>query len=255
MSITSEIDQSVIDDLVKAFTRPTNDVLNEMRQEYGLDTGNFKNGGAWDIRFDRLKQVALKHNLVVLKRRRAIWSFNCLLNLETGNLYVFSKDKNLEKVKKSLGKKSIHYFHAFVSLNSGPVEFDNQQMSLFSTLPEEYEARRLSEAQKILGEEYPLVNQVIFIVAHEEEKKIVGVEATLYNRYFEPLDNADWSSYVPNDEYGSIFVIDEEIQENNDNHAVIPKVKQKIKDRKNHFEKEISTKKQGNEVLKEEDNS
>ncbi|MFV2050846.1 DUF5986 family protein [Metabacillus sp. YM-086] len=253
--MTSGINQSVIGDLVRAFTETTNDVVNEIKQEYGLDTGNFKNGGAWDIRFRRIKQIALENNLIVLTKRRGIWSFVCVLNENTGDLYVFTKEKNLEIVIKNLGKRKIHYFHAFISLNSGPVELDNHQMALFSTLPEDYETKRIREAQKILGEEYPLVNQVIFIVAQEEERKMVGVEAKLYNRFFELLDVENWSSFVPEDQYGNILVLDEEVVDNTESVTIIPKVKQSIKERKNHFENEIATKKQEKEDLIEEENS
>ncbi|MCM3024130.1 DUF5986 family protein [Weizmannia ginsengihumi] len=190
--------------------------------------------------------------MVVLTKRRGIWTFICVLDTDTGVLYVFSKEKNLDTVIKNLGRKTIHYFHAFVSLNSGPVDIENQQMSLFSPLPEEYENRRLREVQRILGEDYPLVNEVVFVVAKEEEKKIIGVEAKLFNRYFEPLDIQDWSAYVPEDEYGNLLVLDEETIDNTDTVMVIPKIKQVVKDRKSYFEKEISTKREKKKDLKEE---
>ncbi|MCM3024131.1 DUF5986 family protein [Heyndrickxia ginsengihumi] len=59
MNIISGLNNKTIESLVKAFTGTTNDVVNEIKQEYGMDTGNFKNGGAWDIRFSRIKQVVL----------------------------------------------------------------------------------------------------------------------------------------------------------------------------------------------------
>lgn len=255
MNIISGLNNETIESLVKAFTGTTIDVVNEIKHEYGMDTGNFKNGGAWDIRFNRIKKFALQNDLVVLTKRRGIWTFICVLDTDKGILYVFSKEKNLDIVIKNLGRKTIHYFHAFVSLNSGPVDIKNQQMSLFSTLPEEYENRRLREVQKILGEDYSLINEVVFVVAKEEEKKIIGVEAKLFNRYFEPLDTQDWSAYLPEDEYGNLLVLDEETIDNTDTVLVIPKIKQEVKDRKHHFEKEIPTKKKKKKDLKEEDQS
>ncbi len=152
MKIISGLNDETIESLVKAFAGTTNDVVDEIKQEYGLETGNFKNGGVWDIRFRRIKQVALENGLIVLTKRRGIWTFICVLDTGTGILYVFSKEKNLDIVIKKLGRKNIHYFHAFVSLSSGPIDLDYQQISLFPTLTEEYENRRLREAQKILGE-------------------------------------------------------------------------------------------------------
>jgi Family of unknown function (DUF5986) len=255
MNSSLEINESVINNLVKAFTGTTEEVISEIKYEYGMSTGNFKNGGSWDIRFNRIKHAALQNNLVVITRKRGIWTFVCVLNTDNGVMYVFSKDKNLEIVKKNLGKKNIHYFHAFVSLNSDSYDLDNQQMSLFSTLPEEYEEKRLREAQKILGEEYPLVRSVVFVVAKEEERKIVGVEATLYNRYFEPQDVQDWSTHLPSDEYSKIYETDDETIDNTDTAGVIPKIKQNIKDRKKYIEQNISAKKQGEKDFQEEENS
>jgi len=237
--------------LVKSFTEGTDSVISEIKQEYGMGTGNFTNGGSWDIRFNRIKQAALLNDLVVLTRKRGIWTFICALDIDTGSLYIFSKEKNLDIVIKNFGKNKIHYFHAFVSLNSGPLEFENQQLTLFeTTLTEDYENKRLMEVQKILGEEYPLVNQVIFVVAQEVDKKIVGVEARLFNQYFELIDKADWSMYVSKDEYGDLIVPHEEVMDNMD---VIPKVKLSVKKRKEHFDQEITTKKSDEVDINEED--
>ncbi|MEK3900060.1 DUF5986 family protein [Paenibacillus sp. FSL R7-0179] len=239
--------------LVKSFTEGTDIVIDEIKQEYGMGTGNFKNGGSWDIRFDRIKQAALLNDLVVLTRKRGIWTFICALDIDTGSLYIFSKEKNLDVVIRNFGKNKIHYFHAFVSLNSGPLEFEDQQLTLFeTTLTEEYENKRLMEVQKILGEEYPLVNQVIFVVAQEVDKKIVGVEARLFNRYFELVDKVDWSMYVSRDEYSDLIVLHEEAVDDMD---VIPKVKQSVKKRKDHFDQEIATKRPDEIDIKEEDKS
>jgi hypothetical protein len=244
------LNRSMAELLVSSFTEGTDGVINEIKEEHGMYTGNFKNGGSWDIRFNRIKQVALNNDLVVLTRRRGIWTFVCALDLSTGSLYIFSKEKNLDIVIKNFGKKKIHYFHAFVSVNSGPLEFDTQQLSLFDTLTDEYENKRLMEVQKILGEEYPLVKQVIFVVAQEVDKKMVSVEARLFNRYFELIDKVDWSMYVSKDEYSDLVVINEEVMEIID---IIPKVKQSVKKRKESFDQEIAKKKLDEKDIKEED--
>lgn len=97
MKVNTSLDQSIIEELVKAFTGNTDDVLNDVKREYGWDTGNFKNGGSWDHRFERIKQVALHNNLVVLKRNRGIWTFICLLNIETGIYMSFQKRRIWKK--------------------------------------------------------------------------------------------------------------------------------------------------------------
>ncbi|WP_340400006.1 DUF5986 family protein [Paenibacillus sp. FSL H8-0079] len=239
--------------LVKSFTESTEGVISEIKQEYDMETGNFKNGGAWDIRFNRIKQAALSNNMAVVTKRRGIWTFICVLDTDTGSLYIFSKEKNLEKVIKNFGKDKIHYFHAFVSINSGPLEFEEKQLSLFgTTLTEDYETKRLMEVQKILGEKYPLVNQVIFVVAQEVEKKMVGVEARLFNRYFELIDKVNWSMYVTMDDYSDLTITPEE---NKGDMEVIPKVKQSVKKLKEQFDQQIPTKKLDKANKKEENNS
>lgn len=252
MNVISGLHNETIEKLVNAFAETTKDVINDITVEYGMETGNFKNGGHWDIRFRRIKYVALHHDLVVLSKKRGLWTFVCILDMETGNLYVFTKENNLNIVMGNFGKNKIHYFHAFVSINSGPVELDNNQLSLFPILTSEYEERRLKEVQKILGEDYPLVNNVVFVVAKEEEKKIIGVKAQFYNRYFELLETQDWSAYVPEEEYGSLLILDDELDDNNHTVKVIPKIKQEIKDKKRHFEQKLSTEKKKEKNEEEE---
>lgn len=228
-----KINESVAKDLVQAFSKSTDGTINEIILEHSLDTHNFKDFGAWDIRFSRIKKVALKHELVTLKRKRGRWTFFCILHIETGILYVFSKKKNLESVIKKLGKGSIHYFHAFISKNGDPIDLDNTQTSLFPRLTDEYEEKRLIEVQKILGNEYPLVEKVIFIVGKEENKQIVRVEAHLYNKYFELIDFEDWSSYISVAEYSDLTAVSAPMdQDNTDNEEPLVAVKQNIKARK-----------------------
>lgn len=243
MDLDIGLDESTIKDLVQAFGGTTQDVVMEVRQEYGWDTANFKNGGMWDIRFNRIKSAALQHDLTVVKRKRGIWTFLCVLDL-AGVLYIFSKENNLETVIKNFGKKNIHYFHAFVSLNGTAVDLGDRQMSLLPRLTDDYEERRVEEIQKILGEDYPQVEQVVFVVAKEENREIVGVEARLYSRFFEPLGSEDWSSFVPKDEYSRILGVEEGIVEDTDSDVVIPKVKDKIRRRRDADETEIALRRQ-----------
>ncbi|WP_203249074.1 DUF5986 family protein [Sporosarcina beigongshangi] len=252
-----KINESVAKDLVQAFSKSTDGTINEIILEHSLDTHNFKDFGAWDIRFSRIKKVALKHELVTLRRKRGRWTFFCILHIETGILYVFSKEKNLESVIKKLGKGSIHYFHAFISKNGDAIDLDNTQTSLFPMLTDEYEEKRLIEVQKILGNEYPLVKKVIFIVGKEENKQIVNVEAHFYNKYFELIDFEDWSSNISLAEYSDLTAsITPMDQDSIDDEKPIPSVKQNIKDRKDKDSKKdiqevVSPKK---EEEKEEEN-
>ena len=236
--------------LVRSFTEETQSTIRDIQKEYAMDTGNFKNGGAWDVRFDRIKRAALQNGLVVIAKKRGIWTFMCALDLEKGSLYIFSKEKNLEDVIKKFGKNKLHYFHAFVSLNSGPVEFEPQQVALFESITKDYEARRVEEVQKILGEEYPLVNQVIFVVAKELDGRVIGAEARLYNRYFEVVDTSDWSQYVAKEDYSyALNSADDAVEETP---AVIPKLKPSIKKQK---ETKVAQKKKTQEGSKEEGKS
>ncbi|MEI4799920.1 DUF5986 family protein [Bacillus sp. FJAT-51639] len=250
MKIGLGIDQTAVRELVKAFTNSPNHVLNDIKIEHGLDTGNFRNGGAWDVRFKRIKEVGLNNELVVLTAKRGIWTFICLLNLANGVLLVFSKEKNLESVIKKLGKKSIHYFHALVSINSDPFDLDRQQQELFPMFTEEYEARRLEEVLKILGEDYPKVKQVVFVVSQEVDRQVTGVEARLFNKYFELVDVEDWTSYVSED-YSDIFVSNEQDNDSDIETKPIAKIKDSIKIRRDYLKPTIP--KKTDDTKKEED--
>lgn len=242
MSISLGMEEMTIEGLVNAFSQSTKGVTNEAKLEYSWNTGNFENGGSWDTRFGRIRKTALHNNLVVLQRKRGIWEFIVVLNLETGILYVFSKEKNFDVIVKKLGKKSIHYFHAFVSLNSQPIDLDNQQLEFFPRFTDDYEERRIEEVRKILGADYPLVNKVVFVIGKEENNKIVNVEAKLYNRFFELVDMEDWSRYVTTDQYDDIFVSNVQISDETEPQVVIPKIKQSVKERRN-ADKEVTFRK------------
>ncbi|MGD6993983.1 DUF5986 family protein [Sutcliffiella horikoshii] len=254
MKISLGIEQNVIRDLVKALTNNTKPVLQDIKMEYGLNTGNFKKGGSWDIIFKRIRDVALKNDLVVLEvNRGGLWTFNCVLNLKTKTLMVFSKEKNLESVIKKLGKNSIHYFHAFVSIDSTPVELSPIQLEFLPVFTDEYEHRRLEDVRNLLGEHYPNVNQVVFVVFDEEKGQITNVEARLYNRYFELLDYLNWTDYVSED-YNDLFVSN--VQENTFEQEPKPiaKVKEVVKLKKAISERKLPKKKETHEKrYKEED--
>lgn len=252
MVISSGINDETIKDLVKAFSSSVASLVKEMEMQYELETGNHKHGSAWDIRFNRIKKAALKNNLVVLTRKRGFWTFVVVLNLDTGFLYVFSKEENFEVVIKNFGKKKIHYFHAFVSKNSGPVELEHQQLGFFSRLPDDYETRRIAEVQKILAEDYPAVKEVVFVIGKEKDGKIVEVEARLYNRYFELLDTENWSKFISEDyQYEDIFISNEQLIDDSVQKPVIPVVKEHIKRRKDSFKKKIAEEKKTKDNLYE----
>lgn len=232
IGISVGLDEEFVESLVKAFAMETKSVTTEVKLENEWDTDNFENGGSWDTRFGRIKKVALKYGLVAVKIKRGIWKFIVVRNPLSGFLYVFTKEKNFERVIKKFGGKSIHYFHAFISMNVGPADLENQQLELFPRFPEEYEQKRVEEARKLLGEEYPLVNKIVFVVGREEGKRIVNVEAKLYNPYFELVDKEDWTKYVPSDQYNDIFVSNAQNTGDVEETKVIPKVKQTIKNRK-----------------------
>ncbi|PLT33660.1 DUF5986 family protein [Bacillus sp. V5-8f] len=233
MALSLGMEKATIESLVKAFSGSTKGITNEVKLEQGWHTGNFENGGSWDTRFGRIRKAALHKNLVVLQRKRGIWEYILVLDIDTRTLYAFSKEKNFDVVIKKLGKKSIHYFHAFVSLNNQPVNLDNHQLEFFPRFTDEYEERRIEEVRKILAEDYPRVNKVIFVIGKEENNKIVNVEAKLYNQFFELIDVEDWSTYVASDQYDEIFVPNAQISGETEKREIIPKVKQSIKDRRN----------------------
>lgn len=253
------LSEEAIRDIVRGFTQNPKDFLNGVRREQEWYTNNFAHGGAWDHRFRGVKDAGLRHNLLVLARRRGIWNFVMLLGND-GNLYVFSKEKNIEKVIKDFGKKSIHYFHAFVALNKQPVEFETQ-MEFFSKLTDDYEDKRIQEAQKILEQDYSSVKQVVFVISKNEGNEVTSVQAKLYTPYFELVDKLDWTSYTSEEQYEDLltaFEETDETEEDIDNHEeidTIPKVKKEVKDRKKQFDEQIPSKKSYKDENKEEDQS
>lgn len=228
MNYTIGFSDTAVKDLVKAFSESTIKDLNDMTMEYGLHTGNFKSFGSWDLRFNRISNAARKHGLDVLTRKRGgLWTFNAVLNPDTGALIVFTKEKNLNLVIKEFGSESIHYFHALLSKNR-----ENQQTELFREYADEFDAKRTIEAQKILEEDYSSVNQVFFIVGQEESKKMTSAAIKLYDSYFNLLDIIDLTNNIPEDNYDDIFVSNEQNTNEEEEAPLIPVIKESTKKRK-----------------------
>ncbi|EJP6619696.1 hypothetical protein NDM76_002325, partial [Staphylococcus pseudintermedius] len=97
----------------------------------------------------------------------------------------------------------------------------------------EYEEKRIDEVRNILSEDYPRVNQVIFIVAEEENRRITSVEAILYDRFFNEIEKTNYSEYISGEHYSELFVEDEDFSKDEEN-IVIPKIKENIKKSKSY---------------------
>lgn len=234
--------------VVQAFTNSTRGALTEIKFEHDLYTDNYKNFGSWDIRFSRIRKAALENELTVIMKKRGIWKFISVLDEDTGTLYVFSKEKNLQKVMKEFGKDKIHYFHAFISLNHPPVEFDNNQLEFFNLFSEEYDEKRLIEAKKILQNDFSSVKQVVFVSAYEELGEIVAVKAKLFDKYFNLINVENWTENMNSADYSDIFISNEQKLEDKQQNAIIPTVKKNVIDRRRHFEETIPQKRKEKQI-------
>ncbi|WGF39906.1 MULTISPECIES: DUF5986 family protein [Lysinibacillus] len=193
--------------LVMAFSQNTENTLDEIEFNYNMGTGNFRQSGSWDLRFGRIEDsVKNKSDVAILNRERGIWKYKAILFATTGTLFVFTKEKNLDKViKEKSNTEKIHYFHALVYLNVENVG-TNVQLDLFDYYDESFELRREREVQKILMEYYSQVKQVYFIVGTERNKQIVEVKVQHFNRQFEFLKEVDLSKYISKGEYEDILL-------------------------------------------------
>ncbi|EII6316065.1 DUF5986 family protein [Staphylococcus pseudintermedius] len=222
----------VIPHLVNAFTEETVTTIAEIKNEYNLVTENFKGFVNWDLKFKSIIKMALQYNMVPLIRKRGSWTFVAVLDEELKDLFIFTKKANIEKVIKNFGKGNIHYFHAFVGINKS-IKLDDCQMEFFTKTTSEYEEKRIDEVRNILSEDYPRVNQVIFIVAEEENRRITSVEAILYDRFFNEIEKTNYSEYISGEHYSELFVEDEDFSKDEEN-IVIPKIKENIKKSKSY---------------------
>ncbi|WP_214738107.1 DUF5986 family protein [Exiguobacterium sp. s162] len=221
-----------IANLVNAFTESVDFTLTDIKNDYDLTTENGKHGLAWDIRFDRIKTSALSDELVVLtKKRNNLWSFICVLDDQDSVLYIFVKDKNLKRIKKKFGKNSIHYFHAFVSINGQPYNLNETQLSLFQTLSSEYEMNRVLEVQKVLGDDHLRVKEVKFIVAKEEAKQIIGAEVHKYDSFFNLISIEDYSNHISTPTFSDV-ITNTQVSEISETQEIIPKIKDSLKKRR-----------------------
>lgn len=194
--------------LIKAFSQNTENTLDEIEFNYNMDCGNFRNGGSWDLRFGRIEDSVKNNNdVAILNRERGIWKYKAILFASTGTLFIFTKEKNLDKViKEKSNTEKIHYFHALVYLNVDNVGVNVQlDLDLFNYYDEEFEERRKREVQKILMDYYSQVKQVYFIVGTERNKQIVEVKVQHFNRQFEFLKEVNLSNYISKGEYEDVL--------------------------------------------------
>ncbi|PAC82351.1 hypothetical protein CHI05_07520 [Bacillus sp. 7788] len=187
--------------LVRAFSDPVNTSLQDLKEFMGYRaTFNSRGMSAWDIRFNRIQTLEdEKSDIRTLISNRRFWEF--AMSLKNRTLYIYTKESNLERVRKNFGKSKIHYFHAFLYKN---IKFDDHyhvsgecvQGTLFNSGIEDYNEKRKFEAIKMLGENYTEIDQVIFVTLKEEKGKAVKVDANLFSSDFRLVYKEDWSAFI-----------------------------------------------------------
>ncbi|MGN7283498.1 DUF5986 family protein [Shouchella rhizosphaerae] len=241
MNIGTNLKDDAIKDMVKAFSASADGEIYEIEMGFGLErTRNFKNGVSWDITFRNIAAAAEKHGLEVIKIKRGIWNFIALMDPRTGYLFVFTKENNLEMVIKNSGKKSIHYFYAFIAMHDDITAEFSYSCSLIPQFDKEYEEKRIIEAQKILDENFSRVKRVIFVTKKKEMQGISTVKAKLYDKNFFLVDTEDWSHHASDVGYGDLLENDEL---ESPTLPMLAKVKPNIKELKRSKERELVKKK------------
>ncbi|MGE7185293.1 DUF5986 family protein [Peribacillus sp. NPDC006672] len=194
-------ESGIIRKVVRAFSDNLVLDVQEVRKLLELKKFNSKYALAWDIRYSRIEDLDGDNNIVALTSRRGFWGFSMLLNIESGTLFVFTKEKNLDEVIKRFGKEKLHYIHSLLFLNKKYDEdfglmHEDFQLSLQIDGIEEFDAQRKLDAINILGDYYSDINKVILVTLTEENNVAVKVEAGLFTSDCQLIDKEDWSSFI-----------------------------------------------------------
>lgn len=198
-----------INSLSKAFSKSVSRDVNEILSENLLSTYNGKYMLIWDFRFTNIEKTTIEIGFKSLRiKRGGLWTAVASLDLETGYLYIYTKEKNLETVINKFGNSVIHYFHALISKNTEDDESEGIQISLFSKTDEDFEQKRTILCQEILGGFYSDVKEVFFIVGNEEYGKIIDVSVRYYNKFFELLETKELIENIDVVEYDTLLEVE-----------------------------------------------
>ncbi|AXF55280.1 DUF5986 family protein [Salicibibacter kimchii] len=193
--------------MVRAFSDNVQPTLYEIQSYHGFSsTFNSRHFAAWDKRFSRLDLLENDfQELEGISAKRGIWGFSMLLDNKRKTLFLFTKEKNLESVRRKFGKDKLHYFHALLLKNRhldtyvSPSEGDPFQFSLFDEGIERYNDRRRLEAIDIIGDDYDRFDQVVILTLAEENGKATKVEAGIFSSEFRLIQSVDLSDYIKPD--------------------------------------------------------
>lgn len=243
-------DAQSIKSLLSCITIDTKQVVDSVRIKNRLITGNFSLKMPWDLVFTAFSEQLLKEEFESILVDRNIWEFVAPFHKKTGTLCLITRKENLNVVFKSHVEKP-HYIHAALGANGlmEPQVFPYQgSMDLA-----DYEVIEIlcSYAEKMYGEIYSSINQVLVLVIDGSLSNIKGISARLYNHKFQLCDENDWSSYIEgepnyedsitdisiiqviNDEMDPIFTIKEHIINNSEDTNQFSTLKEKQEDDKN----------------------
>ncbi len=165
----------------KSFIEEIQDSMNltkdDIRKDYEelTQNENFHNGLpglTWDIRFSKIQQIAIEHNLTFIRMDRGIWKAPLVFDEHDKILYVFTSTQNLEEVIKKIENGNRTHYLYLITLNCPEGE---EQLELIQD--EDDNTYRLREAKKILDDLIDKVKNVV--VVHYSYSKNAALDGTL----------------------------------------------------------------------------
>ena len=188
-------DAQSIKSLLSCITIDTKQIVDKVIINNRLRTVNFSKKMPWDVVFTALDEQLPPEEFESILVDRKIWEFIAPFHKETGTLCLITRKENLKVISKSHIEKP-HYVHAALGTNGliKPQVFPYQDSLDLA----DYDVISLlcSHAEKIYGEIYSSINQVLVLVIDGTLSNIKGISARLYNHKFELCDENDWTPYI-----------------------------------------------------------
>lgn len=136
------------------------------------DFQNGMPGASWDIRYNKIKEIACEHHLRAFVMDRSIWKAILVFDENKKVLYVFMSTINLKNVIDGVDKGNKKHYLYLITQNCMD---GNEQLSF---LPNDFEEDyRRKESAKILGD---LVNEIEdVVVVHYSYSRNYAFDGTL----------------------------------------------------------------------------
>lgn len=190
------ISDKTMKDLVQAFTRSTKEDLKNNAIENEFVTDNGEDSYAWNYIFGGISNAAIKNGLRhIIIDRGPLWKCVAVLSENEESMFLFFKEKNLNKILSEFQSKITHYVPILLVKNAYLKGLEKSyQNSLFAPYGEDED--RIKKAKGILKEDFDKIKTVYIFSKEEIQGEAISVKLNLFGAYGDIVDWEDMTKHL-----------------------------------------------------------